>query len=248
MSEFQGKNVVVTGASSGIGWQAACMFARASARVLAHYNRNAEGAAALAAEGEVFTVQSDLAAASGIGPLKAAVQEHLDGRVDILVNNAGSLVRRAKFLELDEKLWDTVLELNLKSVYLCCRAFLPGMVERKEGAIINVSSIAGRNGGGPGAIAYATAKGALITFTKGLAREFAPLGIRINAVAPGVIDTNYHRQFSTSAMLDSFTAATPLGRMGTAEEVAEVVVFLASSRAAFLVGETIEINGGMLMD
>lgn len=248
MSEFQGKTVVVTGASSGIGWQAARLFARAGARVLVHYHRNSEGAKALVAEGEVVLVQSDLAVAAGVEPLKAAVESRFGGRVDILVNNAGSLVRRARFLELDEALWDTVLHLNLKSVYLCCRAFLPGMVERKEGVVVNVSSIAGRNGGGPGAIAYASAKGALITFTKGLAREFAPQGIRVNAVSPGVIDTNYHKQFSTPAMLESFRAATPLGRIGTAEEVAEVIVFLASSRGGYLVGETIEINGGLLMD
>lgn len=248
MSEFTGKTVLVTGASSGIGWHAARMFAQSGARVLAHYHRNSEGAAKLKAEGDVVTVQADLSASGGLDPVAAAVKERFAGRVDILVNNAGSLVRRVRILEMDEALWDTVMNLNLKSAFLCVRAFLPGMVERKDGVIINISSIAGRNGGGPGATAYAAAKGALITFTKGLAKECAPLGVRVNAVAPGVIDTPFHQQFSTKEVIDNFIKAIPAGRMGSAEEVADTILFLASARARYLIGETIEVNGGMLMD
>lgn len=245
---FKDKTVVVTGASSGIGWHTARLFAQAGAKVLAHCNRNCEGLKALTKEGYVSGVQSDLSTPTGVEPIKTAVQERLNGRIDVLVNNAGSLVRRARFLDLDPQLWDTVVALNLSSAYWCARAFLPSMLGRKEGSIINVSSIAGRNGGGLGAIAYAAAKGGLIAFTKGLAREFTPQGIRVNAVSPGTVDTNYHKTFSTGQMIANAIAATPLGRIGRPEEVAEVIVFLASPAASYISGETIEINGGALMD
>jgi 3-oxoacyl-[acyl-carrier protein] reductase len=123
----------------------------------------------------------------------------------------------------------------------------PSMVERKSGAIINIVSIAGRNGGGPGALAYATAKGGLITFTKGLAKELAASGVRVNAVSPGVIDTPFHEVFSTPEMIKNFVAGIPLGRVGTAMECATVIAFLASEAASYIVGETIEVNGGQLM-
>jgi 3-oxoacyl-[acyl-carrier protein] reductase len=122
-----------------------------------------------------------------------------------------------------------------------------GMVERKRGAIINIVSIAGRNGGGPGATAYATAKGALITMTKGLARELAPLGVRMNAVSPGVIDTPFHEVFSTPEMIKNFVAGIPMGRVGTSMECATAIAFLASDAASYIVGETLEVNGGQLM-
>jgi 3-oxoacyl-[acyl-carrier protein] reductase len=121
------------------------------------------------------------------------------------------------------------------------------MIERKSGSIINIVSIAGRNGGGPGALAYATAKGGMITFTKGLAKELAPQGVRVNAVSPGVIDTPFHEVFSTPEMIKSFVAGIPLGRTGTSIECAKAIAFLASDAAAYIVGETLEVNGGQLM-
>src|SRR5450755_2353462 len=171
MSEFNGKKVLVTGASSGIGWHVARLFAAAGANVIAHYNKNKAGAESLLKEGVLDLVQSDLSKSSGVAPLVEAVDLHLGGRVDVLVNNAGGLVERRRIAEMDEKLWDLVMNVNLKSVFLVTRAFLPAMLERKEGAIVNGASIAGRHGGGPGAVAYATSKGALITFTKGLSKE-----------------------------------------------------------------------------
>jgi 3-oxoacyl-[acyl-carrier protein] reductase len=138
--------------------------------------------------------------------------------------------------------------LNLKSAFLCSKAVIPGMVERRSGSIINLSSIAGRNGGALGSMHYATAKGGLITFTKGLAKELAPFNIRVNAVSPGVIDTPYHEQFSTPEMMKNYVNAIPLGRVGKADEVAKVIAFLASDAASYIAGETIEINGGMYMD
>ena len=248
MSEFTGRNVLVTGASSGIGWHTARQFAEAGAKVVAQYNRNRDGAAKLLGRGVIDVVQADLSVSGGVAPLEAAVAKHFGGRLDVLVNNAGSLVERKRIAEMDEALWDRVMNVNLKSVFMVTRAFLPGMLERKSGAIVNVASIAGRVGGGPGAVAYATSKGALITFTKGLAKENATSGVRVNAVNPGVIDTPFHEQFSTAAMIDGFKAAIPMGRLGKSEEVADVILFLASPRSSYLTGETIEINGGQLVD
>ena len=170
------------------------------------------------------------------------------GPVDILVNNAGSLVERLRLLELTEARWDDVINLNLKSAFLCAQAVAASMMERKTGAIINVTSIAGRNGGALGSIHYSTAKGGMITFTKGLAKELAPHGIRVNAVSPGVIATPFHEQFSTPEAMKNYAAAIPLGRVGQPVEVAQTIAYLASDAASFLCGETIEINGGMLME
>jgi 3-oxoacyl-[acyl-carrier protein] reductase len=165
----------------------------------------------------------------------------------VLVNNAGSLVERQRLAQITEKRWDEIMDLNLKSVMLCSQMVAPSMIERRHGAIINIVSIAGRNGGGPGAMAYASAKGGLIAFTKGLAKELAPSGVRVNAVSPGVIDTPFHEVFSTPEMIRNFVAGIPLGRVGTATECATVIAFLASEAASYIVGETIEVNGGQLM-
>jgi 3-oxoacyl-[acyl-carrier protein] reductase len=169
------------------------------------------------------------------------------GPIDILINNAGSLMQRMKILEVKAETWDEIQDLNLKSAVLCSKAVAPSMIERKRGAIVNISSIAARNGGGPGASAYASAKGGLISFTKALAKELAPHGVRVNAVSPGVIDTPFHERFSTPEMMRNFAAAIPLGRVGTPMECAQVIAFLASDAAGYVVGETIEVNGGQLM-
>jgi len=130
---------------------------------------------------------------------------------------------------------------------VCAQAVMPAMVERKRGTIVNVVSIAGRNGGGVGAGPYSTAKGGLITFTKALAKELAPYGVRVNAVSPGVIDTPFHEVFSTPEMIANFVKGIPLGRVGTSMECAMAIAFLASDAASYVVGETLEVNGGQLM-
>jgi NAD(P)-dependent dehydrogenase (short-subunit alcohol dehydrogenase family) len=150
-------------------------------------------------------------------------------------------------LDLNEAVWDEVLDLNLKSAFLCSKAVAASMMNRRSGSIVNVSSIAGRNGGALGSIHYSTAKGGLITFTKGLAKELAPYGVRVNAVSPGVVDTPYHKQFSTAEMMNLYVGMIPQGRIGDPNEVATVIAFLASGASSYLSGETIEINGGMLM-
>ena len=153
------------------------------------------------------------------------------------------------FVEVGVHVRDDVdtLHLNLKSAVLCSQAVVASMMERRAGAIVNVVSIAGRNGGGPGAGAYAAAKAGLIAFTKSLARELGPHGIRVNAVSPGVIDTPFHEVFSTPEMMRNFAATIPLGRVGVPVECATAIAFLASDAASFVVGETIEVNGGQLM-
>ena len=250
--DLKGKVALVTGASSGIGRAAALVLAAHGARVAINFHRNEAGATAARAEilsggGSALVVQADVTRASDVEFLvEQTVAEF--GPIDILVNNAGSLVERLKILELTEERWDEVIDLNLKSAFLCCQAVAGSMMERQTGAIINVSSIAGRNGGALGSIHYSAAKGGLITFTKGLAKELAPFGVRVNAVSPGVIDTPYHEQFSTPEMMKTYAGMIPLGRVGTPAEVGKVICFLASEAASYLVGETIEINGGMFMD
>src|SRR5438552_3694371 len=255
MSNYQdlkGKVVLITGASSGIGRSTAVAFAECGASVAINYHQNQSGAEAVQAKVEAagvkaVAIQADVTSAADVQELVRRTVNDL-GPIDILVNNAGSLIERLKILELTEERWDEVIDLNLKSAFLCCRAVAASMMERKTGAIVNVSSIAGRTGGALGSIHYSTAKGGLITFTKGLAKELAPFGVRVNAVSPGVIDTRFHEEFSSPEMMKGYVAAIPQGRVGTPEEVAEVICFLASDAASYLAGETIEINGGMFMD
>ena len=249
--DLTGKAALITGASSGIGAATAEVFADLGARVAIGYHLNRKGAEAVrdriaAAGGELLSIQADISEPEGIRALIDGTSARF-GRIDILVNNAGSLVERIKLLEITPEKWDYVLNLNLKSAMLCAQAVAPGMIAQKSGAIINIVSIAGRNGGGPGAGVYSAAKGGLITYTKSLAKELAPFGIRVNAVSPGVIDTPFHEVFSTPEMIRNIVAGIPMGRTGKSIECATVIAFLASNAASYLVGETIEVNGGQLM-
>jgi 3-oxoacyl-[acyl-carrier protein] reductase len=248
---LSGKTALITGASSGIGAAAARLFAQLGAQVAIGYNRNAQGAAEVQksieqAGGRVMAIQAEMLQAAEITRMVSQTSAQF-GRIDILVNNAGSMLERVTFEKMTEARWDEVIDLNLKSALLASQAVMPSMIERKSGNIINIVSIAGRNGGGPGAGAYATAKGGLITLTKALAKELAPHGIRVNGVSPGVIDTPFHEVFSTPEMMANFVKTIPLGRVGTSEEVANIVAFLASDAASYITGENIEVNGGQLM-
>ena len=249
--DFTNKVALITGASSGIGAATAELLAEMGALVAVGYHQNEAGAEAVRARivnagGGAITIRADVRDPDQILPLVTQAAAEL-GPIDILVNNAGSLVERQKIAEMAPRRWDEVMDLNLKSAMLCSQAVTPSMIERKRGAIVNVVSIAGRTGGGPGAGAYAAAKGGLIALTKAMAKELAPRGVRVNAISPGVIDTPFHEVFSTPEMMSGFAASIPLGRVGTPSECASVIAFLASDAASFIVGETIEVNGGQLM-
>ena len=217
--DLTGKTALVTGASSGIGAATALVLADLGAAVAIGYHNNQKGADEVAAKiassgGKAVTLKADMRHSAEVAPLVARAAEAL-GPLDILVNNAGSLVARLPLAKITEAGWDEIMDLNLKSAMLCSQAVAPAMVERKSGAIVNVVSIAGRNGGGPGAGAYAAAKAGLIAFTKSMAKELAPNGVRVNAISPGVIDTPFHEVFSTPEMIAGFVKGIPLGRIGT---------------------------------
>jgi 3-oxoacyl-[acyl-carrier protein] reductase len=200
-----------------------------------------------AAGADAAAFQADLTKPAEVQALAAAVTARF-GSIDILVNNAGDLVARQPLLEMSEEHFRAVMDVNLTSAFLVCRTVCPGMVSRKRGVVVNMSSLAAWNGGGPGAGAYATAKGAVVSLTKAFAKELAPHGIRVNCVAPGLIgETAFHGRFTAPAAFEAATKGVLLGRAGSPEEVATVVAFLASADSSFLTGETIEINGGMNM-
>ncbi len=249
---LRGQVALVTGASSGIGRATAEAMARQGARVGVNFCKNQAGAEAavetISKSGhEALALRADVTRASEASAMVAAIRKTW-GRVDILVNNAGDLLARRTLADMTEDYWDKVMALNLKSAFLCVKAVWEEMAARKSGAIINVTSIAARNGGGPGAAAYAAAKGGLLTYTKGLAKELAPYGVRVNGIAPGVIWTPYHERYSPPELFQKYIAQIPLARAGTAEEVADVIVFLASPAARYMTGETVEVNGGAWMD
>src|SRR5437764_3631905 len=247
--ELTGKTALITGASRGIGAATALTLARNGvSRFLLHYNSNREGIeetlAAVRGEGaQAEAIRAELSEAAGIREFIKQV----NAPGDILVNNAGSLVKRAKLLEYTEELFDQVVNLNVKSAWMITQAVAPSMIARGGGVVVNLSSIAARNGGGPGATIYAAAKAMVSTITKGLAKELAPQGIRVNAVSPGTVDNYFHEQFSTRQMLDASIAQTPAGSLGTNEEIADTILFLCSNGARYIHGQTIEVNGGLYM-
>lgn len=249
--DLTGKVALVTGASSGIGAATATVFADLGAKVALGYFHNEKGAmetcdAIRAAGGAATALRADVRDSGQTREMVARVGEEF-GPIDILVNNAGSLVKRMALADLTEQSWDDVMDLNLKSAAFCSQQVAPSMVARKKGAIVNVVSIAGRNGGGPGAGAYAAAKAGLIALTKAMAKELAPHGVRVNAVSPGVIVTPFHEVFSTPEMIQNFVKGIPLGRTGKSVECAHAIAFLVSDAASYIVGETLEVNGGQLM-
>jgi 3-oxoacyl-[acyl-carrier protein] reductase len=249
--DLTGKTALVTGASSGIGAATAALLAELGAKVALGYFHNEKGAAQVCQEiasagGQAVAIRADV---RDRAECRSLVQRAADalGPIAILVNNAGSLIQRVALRDVSEQTWDEVMNLNLSSALICSQAAMPGMIERRNGAIVNLVSIAGRNGGGPGAGPYSTAKAGLIAFTKALAKELAPHGVRVNAVSPGVIDTPFHEVFSTPEMIANFVKGIPLGRVGQSIEVAKAIAFLASEAASYIAGETIEVNGGQLM-
>jgi 3-oxoacyl-[acyl-carrier protein] reductase len=244
--DLSGKVALITGASSGIGAATAEVFVELGAKVAIGYHRNQKGAERVIAKTGALAIQADVRDESALRAMVVKTAEQL-GPIDILVNNAGSLVERMKLAEITAGRWNDIFSLNLTSAVLCSQAVIPSMIERKRGAIVNIVSIAGRNGGGPGAGAYAAAKAALISFTKSMAKELAPQGIRVNAVSPGVIDTPFHEVFSTPEMIRGFVSQIPMGRTGRSEECATAIAFLASDAASYIAGETLEVNGGQLM-
>ncbi len=250
--DLAGKSVLVTGASTGIGAAAARAFASAGCRVAIHYNASLNRAEEVAADvrfagAQALLVGGDLTSSAKAREVVNATAEHFGG-LDILVNNAGGLVARVPIAEIDDEVFDAVIDLNVRSLVTCSSAAVPHMRRAGRGNIINVTSVAARSGGGNGAALYASAKGFVSTFTHGLAKELVKDHIRVNAVSPGVIVTPFHERYSTPAMLEAFKASIPMNRLGAPEECAGAFLYLASDAlSGFVTGQILEVNGGQVM-
>jgi 3-oxoacyl-[acyl-carrier protein] reductase len=250
--DFTDQVVLVTGASSGIGAAAAVGFAEAGAKVALHYNHNKEGVehtrnAVTSAGGQASVHQADLARSE---PADALVDQVLEryGRLDVLVNNAGDLVKREAVVDVSDEEFRRIIDVNLTSVFAMCRRVVPVFRSQEGGAIVNVTSIAGRHGGGGGSVVYATSKGAVSTFTRGLAKELAPDGIRVNAFSPGVIKTPFHDRHTGDEQMQAMLGTIPMGRAGTPHECVGTILYLASpAMSSYVTGQIIEVNGGQLM-
>ncbi|WP_281890927.1 SDR family NAD(P)-dependent oxidoreductase [Paenibacillus sp. YYML68] len=247
-----GKVALVTGGNNGIGLAIAQTLAKAGAKVAISYLKDAE-AAARAVESirelgaEVVSFQSDLTDVAQADVLANNVREAF-GPIDILVNNAGHLVKRVPNAEMEEEHYQKVMDVNFKSCVFMCKAVAKDMIEKKGGKIVNLTSVAAHNGGGPGATIYAAGKGAVLTYTKGLAKELAAHQIQVNGISPGFIgQTAFHSTFTPDAARVATINSIPLGREGTPQDVANLALFLSSSLSDYITGETVEINGGMFM-
>ncbi len=252
VNDLKDKVVLVTGSSTGIGAAVAKGFAKHGAKVAVHYHASRAEAEAVVSEiklhgGTAALFGADVRSSSAVENLVSAVHRYF-GRLDVLVNNAGGLVKRAPLAEIDDVLFDEVMNLNVRSVVAASRAAARLFQMQGSGSIINTTSIAARNGGGAGASLYAAAKAFVATFTRNLAKELAEKNIRVNAVAPGVITTPFHERFSTAELLESMRKTIPMGRLGVSDECVGAFLFLASgTMSGYITGQVIEVNGGQLM-
>ena len=245
---LHGKVAIVTGGGRDIGRACVMALAASGAAVAVNYNSSAEGAESAvgeieAAGGRALARQGDMTVEGDVAALVDDAVSAFGGRIDILVHVTGGLVARKTVAEMDMEHWHRVMDLNATSYLMAVRAVLPHMTQ--GGSIVGLASQAGRDGGGPGAIAYGASKGAVMTMTRGLAKELGP-DIRVNAVCPGMIDTGFHDTFSKPEVRRHVASITPLKREGTSQDVANLVAYLASDGAAFVTGANIDINGGTL--
>lgn len=247
MNSFNGKVAIVTGGGRDIGRQVSVKLAAAGAKVCINYFGNGEQAnetLRLIKEqgGDAIAVQGDMTRAEDVKKVVDGCISSFGSAIHILVNVAGGLMGRKVLADLDEAFWDQVIDVNLKSAYLTIREAVPHMPAGST--IVNFSSQAARDGGGFGGVAYAAAKGGILSLTRGLAKELGPKGIRVNCVSPGMINTTFHNTFTKPEVRANVANATPLKREGEAGEVADLVLYLAGEASSFINGESVEINGG----
>ncbi len=249
--ELEGKAILITGASTGIGAALATAFAAQGAHVGIHYNSSSEAAEQLrdAIRTSGRTARLFRADATDTAALARAVTEAATefGRLDGLINNAGGMVARVPYEAITDDYYDAVMDLNARSVVTASRAAIPALKVR-GGFIINTTSIAGRNGASGGAGLYGSAKAFVQNVTRGMAKELIPFGVRVNAVSPGIISTAFHERYSTESQLEAMRATIPQGRLGVVADCVGAYLFLASpSLSGYIIGQTIEVNGGQLM-
>jgi 3-oxoacyl-[acyl-carrier protein] reductase len=248
--DLRDQRVIVTGSSTGIGRGIAVAFAQAGADVAVHYTKNldeAEKTATMVGEAgrKAVIVRANFLEPAEIDSAMKQAVKGLGGSVDVLVNNVGDLVQRVPFENFETALWNEVIALNLSSVFHAIRAVLLSFAPGAR--IINISSLSALNGAGKHAFAYSAAKGGMVSMTRSLANEFAPRGIRVNCIAPGVVKTPFHDRFNTPEALETVRKSLPLQRLGAPEDIAGVAVFLASPLSAFMTGQIVEANGGAHM-
>ena len=246
---LKGRRAVVTGAGRGLGRAIAEGLAGAGAEVCVHYNTSKDAAQEVVAGiqksgGTSWSAGADLTDSGAVNRFFGEVRQRWGGALDILVNNAGDLIKRSPVVEADDALIDKVMKVNVYSAIYCCRAAIPLLQKGTNAVIVNVSSVAAHNGGAGGAAMYAASKGAVLTLTRGLAKEIAPM-IRVNALAPGVHLTDFHRTHSTEERLKAMEQSTPMKRLGTPDDCTAATIFLCGAGGAFVTGEMIEINGGI---
>ncbi len=245
--EFKDKIVVVTGGTRGIGRAVSLQFAREGAQVFAAYLKNDEAAAALAAEaaglaGGITPVKADVGTPEGAVSLMEAAGK-VNGHIDVLVNNTG-IIRDCYLAMMADADWDAVIRGNLYPLFYCCKWGVRKMIGKRQGAVVNISSISALTGT-PGQTNYAASKGGVISFTRSLAREVGPMGVRVNAVAPGLIQTDLISAMKPE-LVRSIVDNTSLGRIGRVEDVAGAVLFLASERASYITGQCLVVDGGIV--
>ncbi|UCG55690.1 MAG: glucose 1-dehydrogenase [Phycisphaerales bacterium] len=247
--DLKGKTVLVTGSSSGIGAATAALFSRQGCFVGVHYFKTKAGAertlTQVKANAEGVLLCADMRDKEQVHQMVTQVAERAGG-IDILVNNAGSLIERQPFESATLDYHEDMYATNVRSVFFATQSALP-YLKKSRGNIVNIGSVAGHNGGGEGSGLYAAAKAAVATETMAMAKEFAKYGIRVNSVLPGFIETRFHQRFSSAERRKKVADETPLGRNGTAEDVANAVLFLASDAASFITGDYIAVNGGLYM-